>query len=882
MHRQMQVIFSVLIFFLLAVFYGVEANNNEVTGIGVIIDVKTRIGKEEKTAMEVAAQNYNNTSKTHKLLLYFGDALRVASVAEDLIREKKVKVIIGMHTWQEAAVVADVGGQANVPVISFAAPAINPPLTSLRWPFLIQMAKNDSEQIKLIADIVQQYNWRKVIAIYEDDQPYGGDSGKLAILSKALRNVGSEIDYRLVLPPHSLVSDHPENVVHEELVQLLNKTKSRVFIVLQSSLEMATHLFREAKQMGLVGNDSAWIIADNIANLLHSVNDSVISSMEGALGIKTKNYSENHDFYAQFRKNFKTKYPEENNLDPGIYALRAYDSIGIVTRAIEKMAANITNPKMLLENMLSSHFTGLSGKIHFEAGQLSGTTNFTIINVVGNTGKGYEEIDFLAPESGFSVSPKLWPGKLNRTPKGWEMPTPAKPLKIGVPGRTTFEKFVKVEYGENPEQNKYDGFCIQIFSKVLDLLEYDLPYEFEPYNGTYTDLVYHVYNKTYDAVIGDVTILADRLQYADFTLPFAESGLGIIIAVKPEGGSPLPFTKPFTRGMWVVTGAILMYTMIIVWLLERQSNPEFGGPWKYQISTALWFTFSSLFFAHREKVHNNLTRTVVAVWLFLVLILTSSYTANLSSMLTVPQLQPNVTDIERLQKHNLKVGCDGDSFVQKYMQNVLNFKPKNIVNVSHVDDFPKEFKSNNIAAAFLELPYEKVFLNKYCRGFTGTIRTDRFGGLGFAFQKGSPFVRDFSEAILKLSETGELKQLQNEWLTPSHECSPNITSSKRGRLSFHSFKVLYLLSFGTSTICLLLSVIDNRQHRITYDERVWKMVRLVRHLSINNNPQRAPALADTDDSLWKKAAKLVRYYFYINYQRSAPTLADTSRTNETH
>jgi ionotropic glutamate receptor len=415
--------------------------------------------------------------------------------AEELIREKKVKVIIGMHTWQEAAVVADVGRQANVPVISFAAPAINPPLKSHRWPFLMQMAKNDSEQIKLIADIVQQYNWRKVIAIYEDDQPYGCDSGKLAILSEALRNVGSEIDYRLVLPPHSLASDQPENVVREELVQLRNKTKSRVFIVLQSSLEMATHLFKEAKQMGLVGNDSAWIIADNIANLLHSVNDSVISSMEGALGIKTKNYSENQRFNTQFGSKFRTKYPEENNFDPGIYALRAYDSIGIVTRAIEKMAANITNPKMLLENMLSSHFTGLSGKIHFEAGQLSDTTNFTIINVVGNTGKGYEEIDLLAPEFGFSVSPKLWPGKLNRTPKGWEMPTPAKKLKIGVPGRATFEKFVKVEYGEKPNQNKYDGFCIRIFWKVLHLLEYDLPYEFEPYNGTYTDLVLHVYNK---------------------------------------------------------------------------------------------------------------------------------------------------------------------------------------------------------------------------------------------------------------------------------------------------------------------------------------------------------------------------------------------------
>jgi ionotropic glutamate receptor len=421
--------------------------------------------------------------------------------AEEFIREKKVKVIIGMHTWQEAAVVADIGRQAHVPVISFGAAAINPPKTSLRWPYLIQMAKNGSEQIKCIADIVQAYNWQRVIAIYEDE-PYGGDSGKLAILSEALRNVGTEIEYRLVLPPHSLVSD-PKHVVQEELDKLLNKTKSRVFIVLQSSLEMATHLFREAKQMGLVGNDSAWIIADNIADLLHSVNDSVISSMEGALGIKTNYYSENHHFHAQFQKVFRSEYPEENNSDPGIYALRAYDSIGIVIQAIEKMGSNITStPKMLLENMLSSNFSGLSGKIHFEAGKLTDTNNtLTIINVVGNNGKGYKEIGLWTPELGFrkskekngSESQIIWPGHLNRTPKGWEMPTSAKPLKIGVPGRATFDVFVKVEYVE--KQTNYSGFCIELFNKLRELLEYDLPWKFEAYNGFYTDLVRLVYNK---------------------------------------------------------------------------------------------------------------------------------------------------------------------------------------------------------------------------------------------------------------------------------------------------------------------------------------------------------------------------------------------------
>ena len=112
--------------------------------------------------------------------------------AEELIREEKVKVIIGMHTWLEAALVADIGGQAHVPVISFATSTITPPLMKLRWPFLIQMAKNGSEQIKCIADIVCAYNWQKVIAIYEDEA-YGSDPGKLALLSEALRYVGSEI-----------------------------------------------------------------------------------------------------------------------------------------------------------------------------------------------------------------------------------------------------------------------------------------------------------------------------------------------------------------------------------------------------------------------------------------------------------------------------------------------------------------------------------------------------------------------------------------------------------------------------------------------------------------------------------------------------------------
>ncbi|KAJ1384661.1 Ionotropic glutamate receptor, partial [Sesbania bispinosa] len=130
-------------------------------------------------------------------------------------------------------------------------------------------------------------------------------------------------------------------------------------------------------------------------------------------------------------------------------------------------------------------------------------------------------------------------------------------------------------------------------------------------------------------------------------------------------------------------------------------------------------------------MYSNLTRVVMVSWLFLVLILNSSYTASLSSMLTVKQLRPNVTDIEWLRRNNVKIGCDGDSFVRSFLEKVERFKSENIINITDEYKFDDAFANNSIAVAFLELPYEKVFISEYCRRYNGSTPRTRFGGLGF-------------------------------------------------------------------------------------------------------------------------------------------------------
>ncbi|XP_068321880.1 glutamate receptor 2.7-like [Pyrus communis] len=848
-----------IIYFLTILSYGVEAGSStNATNVGAVINVNSRIGKEQKTAMEIAAESFNNHSKTHKLILHFRDSGRdpflAASAAEELIKEKNVEVIVGMETWQEAAQVADlVGNKAQIPVISFAAPSITPPLMQRRWPSLIRMATYGSVQMKCIADIVSAYHWKRVVVVYEDDG-YGGDVGMLALLTEALQDVGSKIEHRLVLPQISSLSN-PNWVELEEMLRFPTM-QSRVFIILQSSLPTVTNLFRLAGKMGLVGKESAWIITESIASLLDPQHT---SDMKGTLGIKTY-YANNTSSYTNFRKKFQTKYSEGNSAQPGIYALRAYDAIGIISQAIGRMTDNKTSLEVLKTVM--SSYTGLSANMRLNGGEVLYSPVFRIENILDDN--RFQELNYWKPEVGFSsdeagkyrfsdVGGVIWPGNLTSAPKGWAMPTVEKPMRIGVPGKTSFSKFVKVDRSrQDSDKKKYVGFCIAIFDMVIKRLNYSLPYQFEVFDGLYDDLVEQVHKKVYDAVVGDITVLADRLDKVEFTQPYMESGLSMIVPAEPKKSTWM-FMKPFTWQMWVVTGSILIYTVFIVWFLERPSNPEFGGPLKNQIGTATWFTFSSLFFAHKEKIYSNLTRVVVVVWLFVVLILTSSYTANLTSMLTVQRLKPNATYIDT----DSKVGCDGDSFVIEYLQNVLGFK--NIIKVKSEYGYPNEFKNKTIEAAFLELPYAEVFMNEYCEGYTATAPTYRFGGLSFIFQRGSPIARDFTKVILELLENGEVKKLQNEWLTPKKECPRNTTSNEPESLTLNSFTGLYVISAATSTLCFLLSF------------TIW--LRRFQHQEALEQGSASPSASG--ETLWNKAVRMAKFFYNreINIPTRAPTLA---------
>ncbi|XP_042499817.1 glutamate receptor 2.7-like [Macadamia integrifolia] len=578
-------------------------DDTRTVNLGAIINTNSRIGKEVKTALEIAIQSFNNYSDHYKLDLQKrdsgGDPLKAKSAAEQLIRKQRVEAILGMETWQEAALVAEAGDRAKIPIFSFATTSVPASLTSKQWPFLVRMTNNEATKMKCVATVVGAYKWRNVIAIYEDDS-YGSNSRMFVVLSDALRNVTSQVEYRMAFPPISLLSN-PKDEILEELGKLKSKHFARVFIIIQPSVSFASHLFKEAKRIGLMDRESVWITT----NAIDSFNSSLNPSMQGVFGIKTY-FSESsfsfNDFDSKFREKFRSEYPDEEKFKPGIHAVRAYDAISTLKSAMNNNYS-ITTSKLLVEKILSSRFSGLSGEIQFEDGEFDNSPVFQFVNVTGNS--------YNYTMEGLKGGTVEWPGGLRRVPKGWVYPSDLKPMKIGVPGRPVFEEFVKVKRNKNPDLPPVlTGFCIKVFEEAVKILSQTISYEFEDFNGTYDDLIMKVNDTTYDAAVGDITILADRSKYVEFTRPFTPSGLSLIVRVKKESRAWM-FLKPFTTEVWVVTGLVLLYTMFVVWFLEHGSNLNFKGTRKVQLANPLWFTFSTLFFCHSSHLAADFSNAIL-------------------------------------------------------------------------------------------------------------------------------------------------------------------------------------------------------------------------------------------------------------------------------
>ncbi|MFS7994565.1 putative solute-binding protein family 3/ domain of MltF [Helianthus anomalus] len=226
-------------------------------------------------------------------------------------------------------------------------------------------------------------------------------------------------------------------------------------------------------------------------------------------------------------------------------------------------------------------------------------------------------------------------------------------MKVGIPNQSLFEQFVSVKVDIQKNDDVYDGFVVKVFDEMMRRMNQS--YEPVRFSRSYDELVEAIQLKEFDVVAGDVTITEKRNEFVDFTQPYTESGLEMIVLVRSRiSNQPWLFLKPFTTEMWWLIATITTYNGFVIWLIERSHNKSLQGPNIItQIGIVFWLAFTSLLTLRGDKMHNNLSRMAIVVWLFVALVITQSYTASLASMLTAQRLEPIIASVDMLRNRGV-------------------------------------------------------------------------------------------------------------------------------------------------------------------------------------------------------------------------------------
>jgi polar amino acid transport system substrate-binding protein len=311
------------------------------------------------------------------------------------------------------------------------------------------------------------------------------------------------------------------------------------------------------------------------------------------------------------------------------------------------------------------------------------------------------------------------------------------------------------------ENGEWRGISVDLWQEIAA----QAGYRFELQPMAFQELLPSLEADKLDVVVGALTMTAEREARFDFTHPFYQTGLAIAVPREGEGGGWHALRALLSwQFLSLVLGlaALLLLVGALVWLFERRRNQEqFGGSPAQGLGSSFWWaavTMTTVGYGDKAPVTLG-GRLIGLVWMFAGLIMVSTFTAAVTSTLTVGNLQGGIQGTDDLRRAH--VATIDKTVSARYLENQR---------IRH-SDYPnllgamRAVQQGEADAVVYDLPILQYRNGELGQGglrvLPGTFENQSYA---FALASGSPYREQLSQAILRVTGSDDWRKLKELYL----------------------------------------------------------------------------------------------------------------------
>lgn len=323
-------------------------------------------------------------------------------------------------------------------------------------------------------------------------------------------------------------------------------------------------------------------------------------------------------------------------------------------------------------------------------------------------------------------------------------PNSFQPLMVGTEEAPPFS--MKTSDGQ------WTGLSIDLWRQIAS--ELNLQFEFKEL--PLKDLLDGLADGSLDAVVTALTITSEREKKVDFTHSYYSTGLGIAVVAKAHNPwisvAGQFFSSAFLK---VVAGValVLLVVAILIWRIERKQNPQHFNPSAARgIGSGFWWaavTMTTVGYGDKAPV-TLAGRILGLIWMFVAIIIISSFTATITSLLTVTHLESTIKRPEDLPR--VTVGTIANTTSESYLEDIhISF-----FSYGSAQEGLEALREGKIQALVYDLPILRFYIHQ---NYSGSLEVLPYRLLeqdyGIALQSKSPLRKPINVVLLqKIREKG--------------------------------------------------------------------------------------------------------------------------------